>query len=81
MTTKTVFEVYWETRTNQGTRAYSRTFAHEIAAVPFFATKKNQPATVRAFVREIAVTFDDRGRFIEARTAAVLGTHNFVFTL
>ena len=76
---KTVFEVYWETSTSKGVRAYSRTFAHEIAAVPFFATKKNQPATVRAFVREIAVFFNDRGRFIEASTACIINTFNFTF--
>lgn len=81
MTTRTVFEVYWETSTSKGVRAYSRAFTHEITAVPFYATKKNQPATVRAFVREIALDTDDRGRFVEARTVAVLCAYNFVFTL
>jgi len=78
---KTVFEVYWETSTSKGVRAYSRTFAHEITAVPFYARKRNQPATVRAFVREIALDTDDRGRFVDIRTVAVLCAYNFVFTL
>lgn len=78
---KHVFEVYWETKTSRGVRRYSRAFPHEITAVPFYASKKNQPSTARAFVREVELAANDRGRIVDARTVAVLCASNFVFTL
>lgn len=59
---KNVFEVYWETRTSNGSRRYSRVFPFEITAVPFWAGKKNQPSCLRAMVREYELTADDKGR-------------------
>jgi len=74
-----VYEVYWETATSKGVRCYSRTFPYELKAVPFFATKKNNPATVRAFVREWEPVTNDRGRVVELRTVNIICTHNCNF--
>ena len=78
--TKHVFEVYWETKTSRGVRRYSRAFPHEITAVPFFAAKKGQPSTARAFVREVELAANDRGRIVDARTVNILCTFNINFS-
>lgn len=75
--TKNMYHVYWESRTADGKmRKYSRIFKHEIQAVPFFAEKKLNPSTTFAFVHEMAVDFNDRGRAYDIRVTAILGTYD-----
>ena len=72
---KHLYEVYWETKTAKGVRRYSRIFKHEILAVPFFAEKRRKETTTMAFCREVAVSYDDRGRATEIRFVNLLCAH------
>ena len=72
---KHLYEVYWETKTAKGVRRYSRSFRYEILAVPFFAEKKRKETTTMAFCREVAVSYDDRGRATEIRFVRLLCAH------
>lgn len=64
--TTTKFEVFWKTKTAKCIRSYSRIFSTAKEGVAFLDGKK-RPTTEYGFVREIAVTYDERGRADEIR--------------
>ena len=63
---KTTFEVYWKTKTANGVRHYSRFFGNEEEGRKFLDGKK-KPTTALAFLREICVEYDERGRAKEIK--------------
>lgn len=63
---RTTFEVYWNTKTAKSNRFYSRFFSKEADASAFLEGKR-KPSTYYGFVREIAVTYDERGRADEIK--------------
>ena len=63
---KNTFEVYWQTKTAHGFRQYSRFFGTEEEGRRFLDGKK-KPSTKYAFLREVRVSYDGKGRASEIK--------------